>query len=103
MDIDKWTAEKVGKDVVAEWVADNTTEIRNGSGWGVIEQIFPEWTMQDARCREIVREHFDIYTMGGAVEKWAAVAYGEGGNTGRNGKTIEEAEIACIKAIMEAE
>ena len=61
------------------------------------------WTLQDARCREIAREYFGIDTEYDEQEKsWMAAAKAKCFVFG-HGKTIAEAEIACIRAIMEAE
>lgn len=65
-----------------------------------------EWTIKDPRCREIVREHFKIWTGYGPIGfdrmGWqACTAYNK--LTNYYGNTIDEAEIACITAIFEAE
>jgi len=62
---------------------------------------FP-WTLNDARCREIVREHIGIDTIQTengwtCYSDWTKSKYFT-----PEYKTIAEAEIACIKAIMEA-
>ena len=52
--------------------------------------------IQDPRCREIVREHFKICT-DFSIDDWFS---GRAGTTEQYaGKTIAEAEIACIRGI----
>jgi hypothetical protein len=95
--LDAWAAEKLGFTVT------------DGGGvpqWQVFEGAWLQpFSLQDARCREIVREHFSICTIetvpNSEGDNWFSYVaiksnYGEG-------KSIEEAEIACIAAIMEAE
>ena len=62
-----------------------------------------EWTIQDPRCREIVREHFRI-EMCRVEDSWVAFQYltDEDASIEGKGETIAEAEIACITAIWEA-
>jgi hypothetical protein len=64
-----------------------------------------EWTMQDARCREIVREHFKVDTTWTTDNDWYCFVELDKDDylVEERGKTIADAEIACIKAIMEAE
>ena len=98
-ELDKWSAEKCG-----------VTECDDGNGYffdGKNYQFY-EWTLSDARCREIVREHFDLTTArqyhSAINECWAT--WGEfliKSPYLRTGKTIEAAEIACIQAIKDAE
>ena len=64
-----------------------------------------EWTISDPRCREIIREKFGIetgYSNNGNWTTWTAKDFK---NTDVNhsceGKTIAEAEIATILAIVE--
>ena len=53
------------------------------------------WTIVDARCREIIRDHFGIETMrrlgSTGFHTWEHNSISRG-----KGKTIAEAEIACI-------
>lgn len=59
-----------------------------------------EWNIKDPRCREIVREHFNMQTMWGDVEDWESMAsHDDFGNFSADGKTIAEAEIAAIEEI----
>ena len=99
--LDKWAAEQCGvgftknhhKVIVAWFTGDiDNREYRNY-----------EWTLNDARCREIVREHFLIDTneYGQHWEASGAFTAGSCISTGR-GKTIAEAELACIRKIKEA-
>ena len=60
------------------------------------------WTIEDARCREIIRENFGIDTdeENSPLGKWcctyAPENYNETGCHESYGETIAEAEIACI-------
>jgi hypothetical protein len=79
--------------------------------WNATTLHHQPWTLNDARCREIVREHFGIETCIVSHRENNKqvfdlyVCYTFDGNRKHrgNGKTIAEAEIACIKAILENE
>ncbi len=96
-EIDKWLAGQCGVWIDAGYWIHNSIEFRG------------QWTIQDPRCREIVRERFKIETYPTHDESaWTSTAPKEP-NSGSNvyeyeaeGKTIPEAEIACITAIYEA-
>ena len=64
-----------------------------------------EWTLADARCREIVREHFKIETelSRGFYVGWVCYSREEPYflPNAYSGKAIAEAEINCIEAIRE--
>jgi hypothetical protein len=94
MDINKWAAEKCG-----------ITERNDGSGhfFDGDHYQFYEWTMQDARCRELVREHFKVCSdyFDGCWKAWSRT--GDFTATHGEGDTISEAEISCIEAIMKAD
>jgi len=62
-----------------------------------------EWTLDDARCREIVREHFLIDTTFASEGVECFTIHNGVDIEPVYGKTIAEAEIACIKAILEHE
>ena len=86
MNIDEWTAEQCGVKIEPSIILGE---------WQRIDDWTP-WTIQDPRCREIVREHFKICT-DFSIDGWFS---GRAGTTEQYaGKTIAEAEIACIKAI----
>ena len=55
------------------------------------------WTIEDARCREIIREKFGICTIPDKTDDREWWAGGEWQNG--TGKTIKEAEIKCITEI----
>ena len=108
MNIDEWAADQCG-------IVLYTPKQINEHGmycyddWG--NDFDYEWTIQDPRCREIVREHFKINTSYIDRNKWRSVEMKwrkkEPDSTGSycisaTGKTIAEAEIACIEAIYEA-
>ena len=99
-DLDKWAAEQCGMHILdGIWC--------NKKDDGILP-LGDNWTLDDARCREIVRERFKILT--DYVEnEWGSIprdlsTFGD--VTWRDfygkGKTIPEAEIVCIKAIKEA-
>ena len=100
--LDRWSADKLGIYITETYWA---PEDRRTNYWG-------EWTLDDARCREIVREHFKINTSFTSNGRWRSVEMKwrrkEPDNTGSYclsaiGKTIAEAEIACIEAIKQGE
>ena len=96
MNIDEWAAEQCGVEVFG-----NGSFII-GSEHG--HSIWIDWTIQDPRCREIVREHFKIWTYYGSVgtDKMGWVSTSANNDmAGTYGKTIAEAEIECITAIWE--
>ena len=67
-------------------------------------KVFDVWTIEDARCREIIREKFGIGTQqDSGLGNWFAHynVYEEGVKIFKYYKTIAEAEIACIIAICE--
>ena len=102
-ELDKWSAEKVGLTVYVH---------QNGKikiltipkDW---EFDQGEWTLSDARCREVVRECFKITTCENwdeeANERWMAFQHGARNIRAFTGDLIEAAEIACIQAIKDAE
>ena len=95
-ELNKWSAEKVGLTVYADEGRIKILTIPKD--WAFDES---EWTLSDARCREIVREYFKIHTNQMLSGDVICGAHPYGGEF--IGKSIAEAEIACIKAIMEAE
>lgn len=55
------------------------------------------WTIEDARCREIIREKFKVETLVNySTKNWFC---SDEFNKKGEGKTIAEAEKACITAI----
>ena len=100
--LDKWAAEKVGLTVYVH---------QNGKikiltipkDWEFDQS---EWTLSDARCREIVREYFKIRTVVDDFAEnnplWKAYVFSPE-LIEPNGKTIADVEIACIQAIYEKE
>lgn len=102
-EIDKWAAERCGVEL-----AEITNDDRR---WYRRKGKYFEWTIEDPRCREIVREHFRIETRD-RVDSWLAVQLKWSKHPdypetvvcpSGQGKTIAEAEIACITAIWEAQ
>mgnify|MGYP001817531438 CR=1 FL=1 len=93
--VDEWTAEQcgfcimTGLDDKEYFYRPNTTE----------PPYDFEWTIKDPRCREIVREHFKIDTREYYAGGWQSIAEDIHPPIG---KTIAEAEIACIQVIYEA-
>ena len=89
-ELDKWAAEKCG-----------VTEYDGGNGYFFDGKNFQfyEWTLSDARCREIVRECLEINTwLAGGIWFAASIFC-----LPVEGKSIEAAEIAGIQAIKDAE
>ena len=76
-DLDKWAAEQCGFH---------------------LRLIDETWTIINPVCREIVRETLRLQTMPSGLDGWACLLRDEIVGAG---KTIPEAEIACIKAIKE--
>ena len=100
-ELDQWAAEKIGLTVYVH--QDGRIKVLTiPKHWKFDKGIF---TLSDARCREIVREHFEISTNRGhwndgiEVDHWYSTT--EDNKFEADGKSIEEAEIACIAAIME--
>ena len=90
-DLDKWAAEQCG--VELNLVSSKALLWFGNTATGY------QWTIQDPRCREIVREHFKIDTREYYQGGWQCAAEDIYPPIGQ---TIAEAEIACIKAIKEA-
>ena len=92
-EIDKWAAEQCGVEIHSDFTNDGKIYTRHSGK-------YREWTIQDSRCREIVREHFRI-EMYRVEDSWVAFQYltDEDASIEGKGKTIAEAEIACIKEI----
>lgn len=104
MTLDEWAAEQCGV------VPDSQ---RKGYYWvGGYGDSSIKWTLQDARCREIVREYYGITTKYTPPNEYGWIAtpneirwFASGGEEDRlagMGKTIAETECACIQAIYEA-
>jgi hypothetical protein len=92
-DIDKWCAEQCGVEEIIENMK---------YGFSLNGRYYEyQWTIQDPRCREIVRERFfpsaHYLRMPNGVMTLHVNCGGIHYNT--KGKTIAEAEIACITAI----
>lgn len=101
-DIDKYFAEQCG--VVLAESSENQTWHNGGIKyywWEINDiKIGGEWTIKDPTCREIVRERFLIETMYDYLGTWESVSRKH--DKEGQGKTIDEAEIACCEAIYEA-
>ena len=100
-EIDKWAAEQCG-------VGFTTNHKKQVVAWftgSIDERVYWEfeWTIQDCRCREIVREHFELNTQfRPALPKARVFCYSAKYDVSEAGKTIAEAEIACIKEIYKS-
>jgi hypothetical protein len=105
--IDRWSAEKAG--VI---IGDNP----DNKYWSVMQSdgmlyVYSEWTLDDARCREIVREHFKIDTVYAHTDiGYNRIICPEGHWYSRVldiaegiGKTPAESELLCIEAIKQSE
>ena len=94
MNIHEWAAEQCG---VLVYDPNDYEYAKLGKFWtynGV--GYYTEWTLDDARCREIVREHFKIDTYF-SIDMWLSGRADASEHYA--GKTIAEAEINCIKAL----
>ena len=110
MNIDKWCAEQCGvKETTtnSDSVLYSETEAWFHNG---VWRNNDKWTIEDPRCREIVREHFFIDTLTVAEpfrtndgNKWNTYCFKPSATgsycVSATGKTIAEAEIECINAI----
>ena len=93
MNIDEWAAEQCGIELFRMY---------SENAWYDPDMGDSFWTIQDPRCREIVREHFKIWTYYGQIgtDKMGWVSTSSYNNMAYiYGKTIAEAEIACIRGI----
>ena len=71
----------------------------------VIRNCLELWDLADANVREVVREKLKIQTaheLGSDWISWVYINRPTQNNYSSTGKTIKEAEINCIKAIVEA-
>jgi hypothetical protein len=105
-DINEWYADKCGV-IFTEYeqtVVDGSDEKITLKFAGYRTDSFEckdSWTIQDPRCREIIREKFNIQTQQ-LVGEWMVICAGIPTQI-TSGKTIAEAEIACLEAIYKAE
>jgi len=99
----KMTAEVCGVDIV-EAHEDGCFKVEES--WNhksTYQHTSQQWTIEDARCREVVRKEFKLDTVschdGEGVFSWSAIS-----NSGLEcqAPTIAEAEIACILSICES-
>jgi len=96
-DIDKFCADQCDVEL------NNEGMVVSWPGFGTTIADVNLWTIQDPRCREIVREHFRI-EMCRVADSWIAFQYliEEDASIEGHGKTIAEAECNCIQQIYEA-
>lgn len=94
-EIDKWAAEQCG---VTKYLKNGfiSNEFFYNGKW----HSFP-WEIEDPRCREIVRDCLRLDTDHTGVERICST-YIQNDFIFRRGKTIKEAEIACIEALYKA-
>jgi len=99
MNIDQKAAEACGVRIVETMAAWYLPHQSIANRW--------EWTLNDARCREIVRWRFGISTeicfdsITGLLRGVRCLVKSD--NPSVMHSSIDEAEIACIKAILEAQ
>lgn len=101
-DINEFYAVKCG----AETRINNVDELCYRIGEGKSSH-FEVWSIQDPRCREIIRERFKLATIPDGdnfcitikCNPWISYTT----NKKETGKTIAEAEIACLEAIHQQE
>ena len=91
-DLDKWSAETCNVSIISTggWVAPYLSET-----------VLSEWTLSDPRCMQVFRERFKMNTV--YSDSCMAFVLIEEKYYSALGKTIAEAEMACAKAIYEAE
>lgn len=99
-DLDAWAAEKCGVAVHTE--GSERLYIDRFQKHDIYEPV-EIFTLSDARCREIVREHLQIITNVSYNPNYKWMAHQHFHTDWIHGESIEEAEIACIQAIMDAE
>ena len=94
-EIDKWFADKCGIR------CDDAFDTIYYDG---INGLGDEWTIQDPRCREVIREQYQLTTdirQDGSRYCYPRLNIDDAIRYMGNGGTIAEAEIACLKAIYE--
>ena len=108
-DIDKWYAEQCDipyDDVDDDYFLTVETQVETPRpDYHYYPDTIP-WTITDPRCREVCRERFNICTRKMQTGNWLAThqyktEYGTS-VFNEEGKTIKNAEIACLKSIYEA-
>ena len=98
IDIDKWFADKCGIHLFSNNDKSQIELWTTHDGWVCI------WSIQDPRCREIIREEFSISTYMNHIELDGKAWWCQD-NTGIETniyKSLFEAEIACMQAIYDA-
>ena len=96
-ELDKWSAEACSVDLL----------LQNSDGfyWKTKNSVYRHypWTLTDPRCMELFRKRFELATYptqaGRNGENWTCEYKGKY----YDALYIKEAELACAKAIMEAE
>ena len=110
--MNRWTAEELGIKhyISGQHVYYNDDEIVDALNSGKIKhclnkaeacRCLDEWTMNNPVCREMVREHLHLMTAPTSVGDWFCQTTGSVFPELGFGSTLEEAEIACIQALME--
>ena len=94
-ELDKWAAEKCGVSI-ANTLTKCVYHFKHNK-----KLYYFDWTLSDARCREIVREYFKVRTGNMNESEWFCSVIDS--DIYSEGKSIEAAEIACIQAIKAAE
>ena len=91
---------------INEWYAKQCGVLTSPKVWGYYDDenlisILDEWTIEDSRCREIIREKFGLTTVK-ANDTWLCMFHRKDKDPiTRHGKSLPEAEIKCLKAIYE--
>lgn len=112
--MNKWTAEELGIKhyISGQYVYYNDDDIVDALNSGKIKhclnkaeacRCLDRWDMQNPVCRELVRETLNLSTSPNYQGGWYCQTTGTIFPEMGFGITIEEAEIKCIQAIMEAE
>ena len=93
-DIDKWFADICGIHIFSNNCKSPIELWTTPDGWVCL------WLISDPRCREIIKETFNITTEYDLLGTWTAI--NADGELFGQAETIREAELACLQAIYGA-
>ena len=93
MNIDKWFADSCGIHLFSNNDESPIELWTTPDGWVCI------WLISDARCREVIREKFNISTEYDLLGTWTASS--AGGEFFGQASTIMDAELACLQVIYD--
>ena len=95
-DIDKWFADICGIHIFSNNHRLPIELWTTPDGWVCL------WLISDPRCREIIRERFNLSTLNRNAKEGKWGCGDEKSKLVGHGKTIKEAEVTCLKAIYDA-